>query len=156
MKPLYVVIIVVVVAAAAFWGGMTYEKSKAAASYAGAGAGGRFGGRFGGGAGGPGGASGMMPVSGKITASGNNTITVQLSDGSSKIVDLTSQTKINKSSQGSVSDLTTGQNVTAFGSANSDGSVTAQAVNVGNGMFRMRTGGPGGGGSGQGGPTTGQ
>lgn len=154
MKPLYVVIIVVIVAAAGFWGGMTYEKSKAA-SFAGAGAGGnaRYGGRFGGGAGG---ASAMMPVNGKITASGNNSITVQLSDGSSKIVDLTSTTKINKSSTGSVSDLTTGQNVTAFGAANSDGSITAQAVNVGNGMFRMRTGGPGGGAAGQGGPTSGQ
>jgi len=144
MKPIYVVIIVIVVAAAAFYGGLTYEKGKVASSFAGAGggAGGRFGGRFGGGAGG---ASGMTPVSGQIVGSGNNTITVKLSDGSSKIVDLTSQTKINKTTQGTASDLTTGQQVTAFGSSNSDGSITAQAVSVGNGMFRMRTGGRGGG-----------
>jgi hypothetical protein len=151
MKPMYVIIIVIVVAAAAFWGGLTYEKGKVASSFAAAGAGGRFGGRSGGGAGGAGGfgrsggANGMMPVSGQIVASGNNTITVKLSDGTSKIVDLSSQTKINKTTQGAVSDLTTGQQVTAFGSTNSDGSITAQAVNVGNSMFRMRPSGQNGG-----------
>jgi hypothetical protein len=138
MKPVYVVILAVVVAAAAFWGGMTYEKSKAA-SFAGAGAGGRFAGRFGGGA--AGGGQRMTPVSGQIVNTGSNTITVKLSDGSSKIVDLTGQTMISKSSKGSASDLTTGQQVTAFGATNSDGSITAQAVNVGNGMMRMRQGG---------------
>jgi hypothetical protein len=151
IKPIYVIIVVIIVAAAAFWGGITYQKSKVS-SFAGAGAGGRFGGRFGGGqggfqgsgAGGAGGASGMMPVNGQIVSTSSNAITVKLSDGSSKIVDLSSQTKINKTTQGTVSDLTTGQQVTAFGSANSDGSITAQAVNVGNGMFRMRSGGQGG------------
>lgn len=155
MKPIYVVILVVVIAAAAFWGGVTYQKSKTP-SFAGAraGANGGYGRRFGssgagGGFGGASGASGMMPVSGQIVSNGNNTITVKLSDGSSKIVDLTSKTKINKTTQGTVSDLTTGQQVTAFGSTNSDGSITAQAVNLGNSMFRIRTGGPGGSQSGQ-------
>lgn len=145
MKPVYVLIVAVVVAAIAFWGGMTYEKSKTP-SFAGVGAGGRFGGRFAGGGaqGGFGGSAGgqrMTPINGQIVSSGNNSITVKLSDGSSKIVDLTGQTMINKSSKGTASDLTTGQQVTAFGSTNSDGSVTAQAVNVGNGMMRIRQGG---------------
>ena len=145
MKPIYVVILVVVVAATAFWGGMTYEKSKTP-SFARAGAGGRFGGGFGGGQGGFGGGNGqrMTPINGQIVSSGNNTITVKMSDGSSKIIDLTSQTTINKTTKASTSDLTTGQQVTAFGLTNSDGSITAQAVNVGNGMFRIRTGGQGG------------
>jgi hypothetical protein len=136
IKPLYVVILIIVFAGAGFYGGMLYQKNQAQASFAngGSGAGGRFGGRFGRG----GGANGMMPVSGQIVSSSNNTITVKLSNGNSKIVDLSSQTKINKSTQGSVSDLTTGQQVTAFGSANSDGSITAQAVNVGNGMMMFR------------------
>src|ERR1700722_3582378 len=111
IKPMYVIIIVIVVAAAAFYGGLTYEKGKVAASFAGAG--GRFGGRFGGqggyaggGAGGSGGASGMMkPISGQIVSTSSNAITVKLSDGSSKIVDLSSQTKINKTTQGTASDL---------------------------------------------------
>ena len=147
IKPMYVIIIVIVVAAAAFYGGLTYEKGKVASSFAGAGAGGRFGGRFGGGQGGPGGgASGIMkPISGQIVSTSSNAITVKLSDGSSKIVDLSSQTKINKTTQGAVSDLTTGQQVTTFGTANSDGSITAQAVNVGSGMMmRIRSGGQGG------------
>src|SRR6185437_1239421 len=147
IKPMYVLIIVIVVAAAAFWGGMTYEKTKTPSfAVAGMGANGRFGGRFaGGGLGGFGGANGaqrMTPINGQIVSSGSNSITVKMSDGSSKIVDLTSQTMINKSSKGSISDLTTGQHITAFGNTNSDGSVTAQAVNVGDGMFRIRTGGP--------------
>jgi hypothetical protein len=151
MKPMYVIIIAIVVAAAAFYGGLTYEKGKVASSFASAG--GRFGSRYGGGQGGfqgggtgAGGASGMMrPISGQIVSTGSNTITVKLSDGSSKIVDLSSQTKINKTTQGTVSDLTTGQQVTTFGTANSDGSITAQAVNVGNGMMmRARSGGQGG------------
>jgi hypothetical protein len=155
IKPVYVIILVIIFAAAGFFGGVTYQKSKAP-SFAG-GAGGRFGGRgFGGGGqggfgggGAAGGAQRMTPVNGQIVSSGNNTITVKLSDGSSKIVDLTSQTMINKSTKGSTSDLTSGQQVTAFGMTNSDGSITAQAVNVGNGMFRGR---PGAGGS-QGAPT---
>lgn len=148
MKPLYVIILVIIFAAAGFYGGMTYQKSKApsfGASGVG-GAGGGYGRRFGG-AGGPGGASGMTPVGGQIVSTGNGTITVKLADGSSKIITISSQTKINKTTSGSQSDLKTGEQVTAFGTTNSDGSVTAQAINLGNGMFRMRPGG------GQGAPT---
>lgn len=142
MKPIYVIILVVVFAAAGFYGGTVYQKSQAQNS---AGAGGQYGSRrFGAGAGGGAGASGMTPVSGKIVSTGSGSITVQLSDGSSKIIDLTGQTAINKSTKGSTSDLTTGTRVTALGTTNSDGSVTAQMVNIGNGMFRMR---PQGGGS---------
>ena len=146
IKAVYVLILVIVFAAAGFYGGVTYEKSHRPSF-----AGGRFGGQgFGGGQGGSqGGGAGtaqrMTPINGQIVSQGNNSITVKLSDGSSKIVDLTSQTMINKSTKGSTTDLTSGQQVTAFGSTNSDGSITAQAVNVGNGMFRMRPGGSKGG-----------
>ena len=63
-------------------------------------------------------------------------------DGSSKIVNLTSQTTISKTTTGSATDLKSGETVTAIGTTNSDGSVTAQNVLVGNGgmMFR-RSGG---------------
>jgi hypothetical protein len=143
IKPLYVLILVVIFAAAGFYGGTVFQKSQTRASFA-RGAGGQFGARFG--AGGPGGA-GMMPVRGQIVSSGDNTITVKMQDGSSKIVDLTSQTMINKTATGTTSDLKSGTTVTAIGTSNSDGSVTAQTVLIGNGMFRMRTGGN------QGGPT---
>lgn len=145
MKPIYVIILVVVFAAAGFYGGTVYQKSQASSSAAGGS--GQYGGRrFGsGGAGGGFGASGMTPISGKIVSIGDNAITVQLSDGSSKIVDLTSQTTINKTTKGSTSDLTSGSRVTAIGTSNSDGSITAQVVSLGNGMFRMTRSQSGGG-----------
>ena len=55
-----------------------------------------------------------------------------------KIINISSQTKINKTTSGSQSDLKTGDRVTAFGTTNSDGSVTAQTINLGNGMMMMR------------------
>jgi hypothetical protein len=142
MKPIYVIILVVVFAAAGFYGGTVYQKNQAAGSAA-AGSGQYGSRRFG--AGGGAGASGMTPVSGKIVATGDNSITIQLADGSSKIVDLTSQTTVNKTTKGATSDLTSGTKVTAIGSTNSDGSITAMVVSIGNGMFRMmRSQGSGG------------
>lgn len=141
IKPLYVIILLIVFAGAAFYGGMQYQKSQTRAGFVRfAGGGGRFGGGFGGGPG----ANGMMPVRGQVVSSSNNTVTVKLNDGSSKIVDLTSQTTINKTTTGSSSDLKSGETVTAIGTTNSDGSVTAQTVLIGNGnmMFRRPSGQP--------------
>ena len=132
IKPLYVLFLVIIIAAAGFYGGMWYQKNQTQASFAN-GANGQFGRRFGG--------NGMMPVRGQVVNTGNNTVTVKLNDGSSKIVDLTAQTTINKTTTGSASDLKSGQEVTAIGMSNSDGSITAQTVLVGNGMMMFRRGG---------------
>lgn len=59
-----------------------------------------------------------------------------MQDGSTKIIILSDQTVINKSSEGSKSDLKTGERVTTFGTENSDGSITAQNISIG-GMFRI-------------------
>lgn len=144
IKPIFVIILLVVVGAGAFYGGMIYQKNQRPSF----GAGGRggfyrnFNGGAGGqrGAGGTGGGQAMTPVRGQIVSTGNNTITVKLPNGSSKIVDLTGQTRINKATTGSVSDLKQGITVTAIGTANSDGSVTADDVTIGNLGFRARTG----------------
>ncbi len=144
IKAIYVFILLIVFAAAGFYGGTMFQKSQTRASFANGAGGGQFYGRFNGGQGGV----GMMPVRGQIVSSGDNTITVKMLDGSSKIVDLTSQTRISKATTGSVSDLKSGTTVTAIGTSNSDGSVTAQDVTIGNGMFRIRTGGNQGGPSG--------
>ena len=61
---------------------------------------------------------------------------VKMQDGSTKIVILSEQTSINKASEGSKEDLKTGEQVTAFGTENSDGSVTAQNISIG-GMLRV-------------------
>jgi len=147
IKPLYVIILIIIFAGVGFYGGTLYQKNQTRASFARGGFGG-VGGRFGGGQGGFGGgqgANGMIPVRGQIVSSGNGSVTVKLNDGSSKIVNLTSTTSISKTTTGSTSDMKSGQMVTAIGTTNSDGSVTAQTVLVGNGnmMFRRPSGGQG-------------
>jgi hypothetical protein len=66
-------------------------------------------------------------------------MTVKLNDGSSKIVLLTGTTSINKAATAATSDLTVGETVSAFGTTNSDGSITATNVQI-NPLMR----GPGG------------
>lgn len=137
------IVVAVVVGAVAFFGGMKYQESKAPINNASAqGAGGQRGqGRFGGGAGGQGGAGGR-PVVGEILSEDSGSITVKLMDGSSKIVNLSDSTTYSKTDTASKSDLKTGQRVAAFGTANSDGSITAQNVQL-NPMFRSGRGGAG-------------
>lgn len=133
------IIVALVVGSAAFFGGMQYQKTQTSGpmmqgQFGGPSAGapgGRFQGR------GVGSSQGIMPVSGEIISQDDTSITVKLQDGSSKIVILSGNTNINKSSEGSKSDLKTGERVTAFGTTNSDGSITAQNVSIGgNMMFR--------------------
>jgi hypothetical protein len=69
-------------------------------------------------------------VLGEILSVDSNSITVKLPDGSSKIVLLTGSTSINKAAQGTVSDLSVGTRVAAFGTANADDSVTATNVQI--------------------------
>lgn len=127
------VFVAAIVGAAAFYGGMQYQKSKTPSF-----AGGQFGG-----AGGQGmmrqrqgNFQGMRPVNGDIISQDDKSITVKMQDGSSKIVILSAQTTINKASTGSKADLKTGERVVAFGTANADGSITAQNISIGGEMFR--------------------
>ncbi len=70
------------------------------------------------------------PISGDIISSDNNGITVKLPDGSSKIVLVSGSTQINKTNPATKSDLSIGQKVLVMGSANPDGSVTAQNIQL--------------------------
>jgi hypothetical protein len=119
--------------AAGFFGGMQYQKGKVTANTQ-AGLNGNFqrGNRTR--AGRPGGANGMA-VRGQIISADNNSITVKMMDGSTKIVILGSNSVIAKTTTASASDLVNGANVIVFGTTNSDGSVTAQNVQIGNGMM---------------------
>lgn len=135
------IIVALVVGGAAFFGGMQYQKTQASGPMQGQFRGANGGGPQGGMQGRGGAGQGMMPVSGEIISQDDTSITVKLQDGSSKIVILSDDTSINKSTEGSKTDLETGERVTAIGTTNSDGSVTAQSVSIGgNMMFR---GGPG-------------
>jgi hypothetical protein len=75
--------------------------------------------------------TGGNAVAGQIIAADDSSITVKTSDGSTKIVLLSSSTSITKTQQGSKTDLTTGQEVVVTGTTNSDGTVAASRVQVG-------------------------
>jgi len=73
---------------------------------------------------------GFKPVAGEIVKVDDSSITVKLTDGSSKIVMLSQKTSINKAELKTKSDLIVGTQVAVFGSENSDGSLTAQNVQI--------------------------
>jgi hypothetical protein len=140
-KIITTVIIVIVVGAGAFYGGMKYGQSKAKA-----------GGNFspqnlqnmtpeqrqqmlqqsrgaGGNQGTSNGASGSS-VNGDIISKDDKSITVKLRDGGSKIVFYSGSTSIGKTATGTPDDLAVGTEVIVNGSTNSDGSLTAQNIQV--------------------------
>jgi hypothetical protein len=130
---LYISIIIAVIVAGGlgFWGGDAYASAKAPAGYA-ARAGGAAG--FTRGAGGTRG-GGMASstggfVTGQIISADADTVTVNLQNGSSKIVLFSNSTQIMKSTTGTAADLTAGQYVSVTGTANSDGSVSASSIQV--------------------------
>jgi hypothetical protein len=123
-------IIVVVITAgligAAFYGGMMYQRSTVPQRGAG----------FAAGTGRPGTAGrtsftmGAGAVAGSILSKDASSITVKMQDGSTKIVLTNASTSVLKTSTGSLADLSVGTNVTAVGTPNSDGSVTAVSVSI--------------------------
>lgn len=126
-----VVIVAIVVGAGSFYGGILYGKSQAAGARNLA-----FGQRQGFGANGGtqarGGnrAAGGGFVNGEIIAKDDKSVTIKSVDGGSKIIFLAASTQITKSVGGSITDLELGKNVMITGSANSDGSVTAQSIQL--------------------------
>ena len=140
-KNVMMIIMLAVGLGAGFFGGMTYQKSKVP-SFA---AGGTFGGtnsgqvRRGGATGAGGASNNFRATMGTIVSADTNSITVKMADGSSKIVLLTGSTTVGKNTAASNTDLTTGQTVQIFGTTNSDGSVTAQSIQL-NPEQRMKAG----------------
>lgn len=139
---LIIVIIAVIVGVASFYGGMKYAQSKSIfvsgqgnaqnlrnlspeqrqqrMQQFGAGAGGfRSGSGQGGGL-----------ISGEVIFKDETSLVVKLSDGSSKIVFYSDATNVSKFADGSASDLEIGKNIMITGAANSDGSLTAQTIQL--------------------------
>lgn len=135
-----------VVGAGGFFGGVQYQKSKspvlpgrgglsgfqqmteaereqARAQFGGAGSG--LGGvRNGGRAGGAG------AVAGEILSKDEKSITLKLPDGGSKIIFFSESADIGKFTSGSGEDLMVGETVMVNGTANTDGSITAQNIQI--------------------------
>ena len=69
-------------------------------------------------------------TAGEVIVRDDSGMTVKMQDGSTKIILVGSSAQIMKSAAGSVGDLTVGAQVTVTGLTNSDGSVTAQSVQI--------------------------
>ena len=128
MKKQTAIIAIVIVALICFYGGMKYGESSATKAAGGGQAA----------SGAPGGAGtrrGAIAQSGGV-ANGSilsvdaNGITLKLRDGTSKIILLSASTPIMKSTAGAMSDLTVGEQVMVAGTQNTDGSITAQTVQI--------------------------
>jgi hypothetical protein len=134
-KKIGFVVLGIIVLVGVFYGGMVYGKSQISTSATGVAAFANRGMR--GGAGGLG--SGGF-TTGQIIAKDATSITVQLMTGGvvpgattqsgSKIVFVDSNTKVTKQATGTLSDLAIGTEVSVTGTPNTDGSVSATAVQI--------------------------
>lgn len=118
--------VAVVFAGVGFWGGNSYAIGQAAAARAN-----RGGGQFGTGvAGGRIGGRGGSFAGGKVIGKDDKSITIQLQDGGSAVVFYSPATTVMKSAGGSIADVTVGTSIIVTGSKNSDGSQTAQSIQI--------------------------
>jgi len=69
-------------------------------------------------------------ANGEIIKKDDQSITIKSTDGSSKIVFIGEKTTVSKSVDGSKTDLEVGKTVMVNGTTNTDGSVTAQMINL--------------------------
>lgn len=121
---LITILVAAIVGGASFYGGMMYQQKKIPVRQGANGQAFRPGGR------GQGQGTGFRPVSGEILSADDKSITVKLMDGSSKIIFLSEKTVINKAATATKTELIIGAKVAAFGTDNSDGSVTAQSIQL--------------------------
>lgn len=121
------IIAVLVIGGGAFYGGMKYQnyrlnqqRTQRMGNFSGGNAGANR----------PGSRASGSFITGSIIAKDDKSITIKSQDGSTKIVYFSDSTTIAKSDQGTSSDLSVGENVNANGSANSDGTVAAQNIQI--------------------------
>ncbi len=120
------VVLIIVAAAGGFFGGMMYQKNQTP-SIGGTAGRGSYAGRFGGQAGQN---SSFRSARGQVLDMNNDSMTIKLSNGSTEIVVLSASTAFMQSTKAALSDVKTGDTINVVGTANSDGSVTAQQVQI--------------------------
>lgn len=129
-------IVAIILIAISFYSGMKFDQSQSASvrnAFIQRGAGAR--GDFAGAQGSMRGNGGF--ISGEVLSIDATSITIKLKDGGSKIIFVSNSTSILKSDAGTLADISIGKQVTITGSANPDGSVTAQSI-----QFRQPTSQP--------------
>lgn len=137
-----VIIGLVIVAILAFYAGNVYGGRSSTnagnrtgvAGMAGArGANGTFTRGTGGNAGFASGVSGMRGgslITGNVISKDDKSVTIGINGGGSKIVFYSASTTVMKSTAGSIGDVSVNEQVVITGTANSDGSVTAQSIQI--------------------------
>lgn len=130
-KTIISIAIVIIVSAGSFYGGMIYAQSKNKKTGA-PGFNGQMPMGFNGQAlnqnGRP--SNGNNMANGEIISQDDKTVTLKLGDGGSKIIFFSDSTQIMKSTSGTITDLTAGQNLMVTGTTNTDGSITAQTIQI--------------------------
>ncbi|MFA5925506.1 MAG: hypothetical protein WC831_01100 [Parcubacteria group bacterium] len=140
------IILIIIVGGGAFYGGTAFEKSSLGKKGLLKASGGQFEDgqqrKMGSGQGGPAGAGGSGfakgaggaqnggIAAGEIMSKDDKSMTIKTRDGGSKIIFFSDSTSIGKSIQGSSSDLNMGEQVMVSGKSNSDGTMTADGIQI--------------------------
>lgn len=127
------VIISAIVGAGSFYGGMKYAQNKQNSNRQARfmmQTGGQQGAAFAGGQVGRMQRNGGGFIMGEIISKDDKSVTVKLQDGGSKIIFVSSDTKISKNAEGSINDIQVGTSISANGTINQDGSVSANSIQV--------------------------
>ncbi|MCX6740390.1 MAG: hypothetical protein NTZ49_04130 [Candidatus Parcubacteria bacterium] len=119
-----VIIIVIAIGCGSFYGGMVYGKSQSRPR--------NFPGMTGQGPNGNmrGQANGANFTNGEVIAKDDQSLSIKIRDNGSKIILFSASTKISKSVDGTAEDLAVGQNLMITGKENSDGSISAETIQI--------------------------
>ena len=120
IMPIIIAIAVVIIVAGSFYGGMVYAKSQSVRGFNPQ--------SFRTGQGDNRNANGISM--GDIIAKDDKSITIKLTNGSSKIIFYSDTTEISKFVSGTTQDLEIGQSINITGAANQDGSLTATTIQI--------------------------
>jgi len=115
------IVALLIVGGGAFYGGMAYGKTQAAAARAAMRGAGAAGGRF---------MAGANFITRDVLAKDAQSITVKDRTGSSRIVLYSASTEVSKFAAGTIDDVAVGKTIMVNGKTNTDGSITAQSIQI--------------------------
>ena len=123
-----IILLIIAVGGGAFYGGMKYQQSKIPQGFA------QEREMMNASTTGPGprnGNSAANFISGEILSKDDSSITIKIQDGGSKIVFYSASTTVSKMATGSANDIAVDSQIMVSGQQNSDGSYTAQTIQIG-------------------------